>query len=852
MESWLIQITNYLLAQSWQIVVLTIAVALVSILLRNRNAHVRYLLWLIVLAKCLVPPLYSIPIAVLPQEESSEYVHAPPIAERVVTEYRVPEVAILELSRPTSAESEVTSSPVITGRPVMYNIRAWLAIGWLAGVAALSFYYLFNALRTQFWLQKQRKALPGELGNDIESIFMAHGVRHMPRIWLLDRINQPFVWGLVRGSIYLPAELVDGKQAEFKASILGHEHGHVIRLDAMINSLQVIAQTVFWFHPFVWWANRRIRDEREKCCDEMTIASFNTRPEDYGEAIVETLAAKYEQARPIPSLAVAGQVKNLEERIRTMLRPGRRFYRRPSLVAATVVVLMALLTVPSSLVLTAKAETKTDTSLHKAAVGGDIEQVKMLISKGTDVNAKDESGMTTLHRVSNQGQKDIAELLIAKGADIEAKNNDGRTPLHIASHQGQKEVAEMLISKGADINAKDNGGRIPLYLAAGQGHRDVAELLIAKGADIDTKNNMDRTSLYIAARRGHRDVVELLIAKGANIDVKGENGLTLLHVAAERGHKEVAELLISKGSDINAQNNWGWTPLHITAYQGQKDVAELLINKGAEINGKDNNGYIPLHLAAQTGQREIAELLLNKGADFKVQTSNGRTAVGLAKEKGHTKIVELLSKHANQSGETKGIMTLYDYAALGDIEQIKSFESKGMDINAKAQNGTTALHWASIGHIDVAEYLISKGFDIHAKDNNGMTPLHCAAASGQKDVAELLINKGAEINSKNNNGYIPLYLAVSNNQKDVVELLISKGADVNARRNKGGTPLHRAAVLGHKEVAKLLLESGADIKTKNNGYRTPLWNAVQYGHKDVAELLITKGADMNVRDNAGR
>ena len=356
MESWLIQITNYLLVQSWQIAVLTIAVALVSFLLRSRSAHVRYLLWLVVLAKCLVPPLYSIPIAVLPQEEQPVHVSTLPITESMVADYRVPEAAVTESAGPASVHSEVAPSPKVTKRPARYDIRAWLAIGWIAGVFALSSYYLLNALRTQILLQKQRKALPSESVGNIESFFMAHGVRHVPHIWLLDRISQPFVWGLVRGSIYLPTKLVDRKQAKFQASLLGHEFSHMIRLDAMINSLQVIALTVFWFHPFVWWANRKIRAEREKCCDEMTIARFNALPEEYGEAIVETLATEHESIRPVPALAVAGPLKNIEERIEIMLRPGKKFYRRPSLTAAAGVLLIALLAVPTTVVLTAKAK----------------------------------------------------------------------------------------------------------------------------------------------------------------------------------------------------------------------------------------------------------------------------------------------------------------------------------------------------------------------------------------------------------------------------------------------------------------------------------------------------------------
>ena len=69
METYLTQITDYLLAQSWQIAILVVTVAAATYVLRNKSAHVRYLLWLIVLAKCLVPPLMTVPVAVLPQDE---------------------------------------------------------------------------------------------------------------------------------------------------------------------------------------------------------------------------------------------------------------------------------------------------------------------------------------------------------------------------------------------------------------------------------------------------------------------------------------------------------------------------------------------------------------------------------------------------------------------------------------------------------------------------------------------------------------------------------------------------------------------------------------------------------------
>ncbi|MFB0553585.1 MAG: M56 family metallopeptidase, partial [Phycisphaerae bacterium] len=415
MESWLSRITDYLLAQSWQIAVLTVVVAIVSFLLRNRSAHVRYLIWLLVLAKCLVPPLHSVPFAVLPPEQPIAFVESSPIAGRTFDASRIERDIVTEPATSTSVQTPMEPPPKTIEGPSTYNIRVWLAIGWLTGAVALLFYNLLNALHTQIWLQRQRKALPVKFRHNVESFFSAHGMKHIPNVWLINGMNQPFVWGLVRGSIYLPADLLNFQDSKSWASLLGHELSHVIRFDAIIHTLQIFAQVVFWFHPFVWWANKKIRAEREKCCDEMTIVSLHALPEDYSEAIVDVLAVKYESIRPVPSLAVAGPVKNIEERIKTMLRPGKKFYKHPSLVAATIVLLLALLTVPTALVLTARAETKAGASqLHQAAAAGDLERVKLLISNGANVNEKDEKGWTPLHTASyNDPYKaaDIAEVL---------------------------------------------------------------------------------------------------------------------------------------------------------------------------------------------------------------------------------------------------------------------------------------------------------------------------------------------------------------------------------------------------------------------------------------------------------
>ena len=81
-------IRDYLVTQSWQIAVLVLVAAAVTLALKNRSAHIRYLLWLIVLAKCLVPPVHTIRLAILPERKRPEVaaaipVETPPIAVMV-------------------------------------------------------------------------------------------------------------------------------------------------------------------------------------------------------------------------------------------------------------------------------------------------------------------------------------------------------------------------------------------------------------------------------------------------------------------------------------------------------------------------------------------------------------------------------------------------------------------------------------------------------------------------------------------------------------------------------------------------------------------------------------------------
>ena len=110
-------------------------------------------------------------------------------------------------------------------------------------------------------------------------------------------------------------------------------------------------------------------------------------------------------------------------------------------------------------------------TLHIMCSKGDIWYVKRHLDKGSDVNAKDENGVTPLHYAAEGGYNEIVELLIAAGADVHAKGDEaGETPLHNAAYEGHKEIAELLIAAGANVSAISDGGITPLYIATEPGN----------------------------------------------------------------------------------------------------------------------------------------------------------------------------------------------------------------------------------------------------------------------------------------------------------------------------------------------------------------------------------------------
>jgi len=360
------KLADVLVSQSWQIAVVFGVVAVICWLSRRSSAHWRYLLWLIVVVKCLTPPIVRVPVGVLPSEGAAPAAsHASgerggPVAAHAA-DFRselLPGVAGVEplaqagaqgvaarLSGgavPHSGERQVGRSPSVWG---------WAGVAWAAGAGALLLYAVLKAWRIHRRLELSRQLADGAVQGEAEALCRRMGIRVPPAVYLVDGFSQPFVWGLLRGDVYLPSAMAG--DAGGRGKILAHELAHVARWDAAVNALQVLVQGLFFFHPLVWWANRQIRRERESCCDEAAIAVLAAPPQDYSRAIVDSLIHGRGQATP--ALSVAGPAKNIEARIRAIMRPDRIFRARPTPTVVLAVSVLAVVALMVGLVPTHRA-----------------------------------------------------------------------------------------------------------------------------------------------------------------------------------------------------------------------------------------------------------------------------------------------------------------------------------------------------------------------------------------------------------------------------------------------------------------------------------------------------------------
>jgi len=139
------------------------------------------------------------------------------------------------------------------------------------------------------------------------------GLRAAPAAAWCRRVAAPTVVGVVRPMILLPLSLASGLTPEQVAAVLTHELAHIRRWDHLVNVLQRLVEAALFFHPAVWLLSRRVRVEREHCCDGLVLAAGGE-PLAYAASLVHLAERAVGSRREALALGATGRPSSLRRR----------------------------------------------------------------------------------------------------------------------------------------------------------------------------------------------------------------------------------------------------------------------------------------------------------------------------------------------------------------------------------------------------------------------------------------------------------------------------------------------------------------------------------------------------------
>ncbi|MBV8820787.1 MAG: ankyrin repeat domain-containing protein, partial [Acidobacteriaceae bacterium] len=191
---------------------------------------------------------------------------------------------------------------------------------------------------------------------------------------------------------------------------------------------------------------------------------------------------------------------------------------------------------------------------------------------------------------------------------------------------------------------------------------------------------------------------------------------------------------------------------------------------------------------------------------------------------------------------------LVEAAKNQDLKTIRTLISQHVDVNARSDDGATALLWAAHWNdLAAADLLLTAGADANAANDFRMTPLSQACTNGGDAMVRLLLKSGANPNTPIGTGVPPLLTCAKSGSVDAVRRLIEYGAPVNAKEPaQGQTALMWAVSEHHLDTVKALIEAHADLKAHSKQGFTAMHFAARRGDQESIQLLLDAGVDVNI------
>lgn len=365
-----------------------LAIALSVRLIGNRP-HLEHLLWLLLLAKLITPPVINLPVlsydrpvlafikttsvssaantpsafdvpitatkpdfpinldkhflqnapraSVKIQNPASD----PELAAKVATKSKFIAASIPAISRSASRRTSVTVFP--------YNIQldAILFSAWLIGSIVVLCWSFIRLIRFQKLLRVTSEDAPKGIALRFDSVASRLGVRSTPELLIVSSRISPFVWWMGgKTQVYVPQTLIESlSQAELN-QVFAHELAHIRRRDHLVRWLELASTVLLWWNPLVWICQRYLRSAEEACCDEMVLSSLDVSPQDYGATLLLSVESLMDLENRPPAIASGiNSGGSLERRIKMILSstsPRRHSLSSKFILASVVMAIVPL------------------------------------------------------------------------------------------------------------------------------------------------------------------------------------------------------------------------------------------------------------------------------------------------------------------------------------------------------------------------------------------------------------------------------------------------------------------------------------------------------------------------------
>lgn len=362
---------------TWQVGILIGIIYVIDLVSRRWVwPQVRYVLWLLVLVKLVLPPTWSSSVSFVGEVNhwanynEVEVVSAVmecatvPHEEKVFSESVSSSIPVSTIPSSLPVQESWTTSVTIGTSTHKTMVSLWkiciLAV-WLVGVVVMVGWLLVRLESLKRSRQQSAQEGPGWFAEVLQLAANRVGVKRMPQVIWTAQVKSPAVFGLVRPVLLMPADKAETLQRTEAEHILLHELCHIKRGDLWIHAVYVVVQIVYWFNPLLWLVRRQLQHLRELCCDASVARLLKEQTPAYRGTLLE-IARQLLAERTEVGLGLLGLFETsnrLGDRLGWLQKKTWRFHRLRWTLMALLVAVMLFCVLPM-----AKSETPPSLRLH--------------------------------------------------------------------------------------------------------------------------------------------------------------------------------------------------------------------------------------------------------------------------------------------------------------------------------------------------------------------------------------------------------------------------------------------------------------------------------------------------------